>query len=425
MGAGMIVLIILGVLVLFAGVLAALAIPVYKRMQGLAQGAKDSLQHKAPAPPAKELTALQKLELKAFGERLADALTAGDAETIKSMLDSEGMADRVFDERTSGFPQVSEMRKGFISGATKPPGGWLRNVMGNKTKALHYRERDGYPAIVMRLTPEGGGVNYVDIVVRPFGKSFRAVDMFTYMYASYFTDETRNLMATMLPSSSVGKLASLMGATNFDSEMINLLKKGGELIKAGRYAEALSICEALPEKYRTHRMFFMLRMQALMQLNDAEEGKYDAPYREMLRSAPDILGADSTTDLLMIDLMFLDNQLAEADACIQRVEKVVGGDPYLKVLRANTHRMMKDYEGALKLATEAQSEEPDLFEAVDARLTIHVEQKHYPAIVEEFRELKKKGVIMTRQLLIEDGVYEDFLASPEFAAWEKESGAQR
>ncbi|WP_395750511.1 tetratricopeptide repeat protein [Prosthecobacter sp.] len=420
MSTGVIVLIIGGVLVLFVGILAALAIPVYNRVQGLAQGKKNSLEHKAPPPPAKALTEGQKQKLKEFGERIAEALTAADGEAIKGMLDSEGMADRVFDDRTSGFPQVSEMRKGFIAGATSQPGGWLRNVMGHKTRALHYRERDGYPAIVLRLMPEGGGVNYVDIVVRPHGETFRAVDMFTYMYASYFSDETRNLMATMMPSSSVGKLAAIMGATNFDSEILSLLKKGGECIKTGKYAEALAICDGLPEKYRTHRMFFMLRMQALMQLNGGDDGKYDAPYRQMLISAPDILGADSTTDLLMIDLLFLDNRLPEADACIQRVEKVVGGDPYLKVLRANTRRMLKDYPGALKLATEAQEEEPDLVDAVDTRLAVHLEQKHYPAILEEFRALKKKGILMTRKVLAGEDTYAEFLASPEFAAWEKE-----
>lgn len=418
----MIVLIIVGVVVILGGLLAALALPVYQRIQEFAEKQKAGQAQKVQPPPP--LTEEQKKELQMFGDKLAEVLSSGDGEKVQPLLDTEGLADRVFDDRTSGFPQVSEMRRGFCNGALKQPGGWLRNILGNKAKALHCRERDGFPAIVMRLRTEDGGVNYVDIIAKPHGGTFKAVDLFTYMYASYVSDEARKLLANMMPTSGVGKLAAMMGATNFDGEMLSRLKSGGDLMQAGKFAEVIRLCEGLPEKYRIHRMFFMMRMQALMALNGTEDGKYEAAYREVLRSAPQVLGTDSTTDLLMIDLHFLNNELDEADACIERVQKVVGGDPYLKVLRANTHRMMKDYEGALKLANEAQAEEPDLYAAVDARLTIQVERKNFPGLVEELRAFKRDtGTVMDRKLLADDPQYAEFLASPEFAAWEKEISA--
>lgn len=419
MGTGVIVLIVVGAVVLLLAVLAALAVPAFQQLQKLAEETK-AKQAKAAQPPP-PLTAEQKEALQVFGDALAEALTDGDDAKVKSLLDPDGLADRVFDARTAGFPQAADMRKGFMNGAMKHPGGWLRNLMGNEVTALRVRERDGFPAVVLRLKPEDGGVNYVDIIARPQGGGFRAVDMFTYMYASYLSDEMRNLMATMLPDSGAGKVAAWFGAANFDNEMIDRLKSGGELMKSGDFAGALRLCDGLPQKYRTHRMFFMLRMQALMALNGTEDGKHDAAYREALRSAPDILGKDSTTDLLLIDLHFLDNNLAEAEASILRVQKVIGGDPYLKVLQANTRRMMRDYEGALKLANEAQQEEPDLYDAVDARLTIRVEQKDYPALVEELRAFKRgSGVVLDRKSLEDDAQFKEFLASPEFAAWEKE-----
>lgn len=422
MSAGMIALIVFGVIVVLAAAVAVMALPVFKNIQALADKKKAEQAQKS-MPPA-PLTPEQKLELEAFGDRLAKAISKGDGESLKLMLDTEGLGERVFDSRAEGFPEIREMKRGFMNGAAKHPGGWLRNIVGNKTKALHCRERDGFPAIVMRLTGEeggDGGVNYVDIIAKPHGASFKAVDLFTYMYASYLSDEMRSLMATMVPPSGFGKLAALFGNTQFDQEMLGRLKTIGELFNAGKLDEVLRLCDALPDKYRTHRMFFMMRMQALTTLNGTADGKYDAAYRDVLRSAPDILGKDSTTDLLMIDLHFLNNELAEADACLQRVNEVVGGDPYLKVLRANTHRMMKDYEGALKLASEAQAEEPDLYTAVDSRLSIHVEQKHFAALVDELRAFKRSsGTVLDRAALSDDPQFKEFLASPEFAAWEKE-----
>lgn len=157
-----------------------------------------------------------------------------------------------------------------------------------------------------------------------------------------------------------------------------------------------------------------------MALSSTGDGRHDAAYKDALRAAPNILGQDSTTDLLMIDLHFLDGNFAEADASIQRVERIIGGDPYLKVLRANTRRMMKDYDGALKLANEAQHDEPDLADAVDARITIHLERKDYRGLVAELRAFKRDfGITLDRKAL-DEPMYAEFVASPEFAAWEKE-----
>ena len=408
--------------VLVAVLLAPMAVPIYQRIQKSARG-----RQVKPAPavqPSKPLTAEQKAALQKFGEALAAALTQADDAAVKRLLDSDGLADRVFDASTSDFPQAADMRNGFMVGAMKHPGGWLRNIMGNDLKALRVHERDGLPAVVLRLKPEAGGVNYVDIIARPHGDGFRAVDMFTYMYASYVSDEMRNLMATMQPASGPGKVAAWLGVAIPDDAMLRHLKTGGDLMNSGDAAGLLRFSDSLPQKYRDHRMFFMLRMQALMALSGSGDGKHDPAYRQALRSAPDILGKDSTTDLLLVDLHLLDNNLEAAEASILRVQEIIAGDPFLKVVQANIRRMMKDYEGALKLANEAQMEEPDLYDAVDARLSIHVEQKDYPALAEELRSFKRtSGVTLDRKSLAEDPQFAEFLASPEFEEWEKEIAA--
>ncbi|MBE2284519.1 MAG: hypothetical protein IAE77_13770 [Prosthecobacter sp.] len=422
-GTGAIVLIVVGAVVLPIAVLGALAVPAFQSIQKLAQEEKQ--KRAKAAQVVKPLTAEQKVALQAFGDELAEALADEDDEKVKSMLDSAALAERVFDDRLSGVPQVADVKRGFFSGITKNPGGWLHDLMGADIKVLRLHEREGLPAVLLRIKPEGGGVNYVDILVRPEGSTFRAVDMFTYMYASLVSDEARNMMAMMLPDSAAGKLAALLGISQTDTEMVGHLKSAGDLLRAGKYKEALRVCDALPAKYRTNRRFFMMRLQAHMALSGTDDDKNDAAYKEVLRAAPDILGKDSTTDLIMIDLFFLDNQLAEADACIQRVQKVIGNDPYLKVLRANTRRMMKDYAGALKLAHEAQQEEPGLYEAVDARLSIRADQKDFAGLLEELRAFKKtSGVTLTRDTMAEDAQFAEFLASPEFATWEKENPAK-
>lgn len=412
-----IVLVIVGV-AFIGGLLAALAVPAFQRFQKLAQEAKEK-RHQAVQPPP-PLTPAQQQAFEKFGAELAGALKKSDDVHVKRLLDTEAIADRVFDSRTDSIPQVGEVRKGFVEGAGKRQGGWLGDLLGADVKPLHFHTRDGFPAILLRIKPKDGGVNYVDVLARPDGESFRVVDMFGYLYATLISEEARRLIAVMIPNSGAGALASWLGVPNFDKAMLDHLQSATKMLREGRFAEALNLCQTLPEPYRSQRLFFIIRLEALMALNGTGEGKHDAAYKDALRAAPNILGQDSTTDLLMIDLHFLDGNFAEADASIQRVERIIGGDPYLKVLRANTRRMMKDYDGALKLANEAQHDEPDLADAVDARITIHLERKDYRGLVAELRAFKRDfGITLDRKAL-DEPMYAEFVASPEFAAWEKE-----
>lgn len=416
----MIVLIVVGTVVVILGGLAALSVVAYRKVQNLAQEVQ---KQKWPAlKPPGPLTAEQKKALEQFGNELAAALTARDSAKVKSLQDAEALATRVFESLPPGTPNVAEMRSGFIGGTQRRDGGWMWSAMSGEATFLRLRERHGFPAVLLRIKSEEGAVNYLDVIVRPEGAGFRAVDMFNYIFATMVSEEARNVMAAMISKPGNG-LAAILGIPNMDEEMLKHVNSINEATRTGNMTEVLRICNDLPPERKTQRLFFIMRLQALMALN-ANDDKLDSDYRAALRAAPEILGKDSTTDLLMVDLLFLEEDFKGAEKCLERVDAVVGGDPYLKFLQASTRLQMKDYQGALDLATVAQKEDPRMAELVDLRLTVHLARKDFKALVNELRDFKRNfGQVLDRKALEGDAAYAEFLTTPEFAAWEKENSA--
>ncbi|HRH94793.1 MAG TPA: hypothetical protein PLB55_02605 [Prosthecobacter sp.] len=420
MGAGMIVLIVVGAVVLLLAVLAALAIPGYQRIQKMAQEMKNKQTPALNPPPP--LTAEQKQALERFGNELAEALSKNDAARVMALQDSEGLAARVFEKLPGGVPNSADMRRGFVEGIRKRSGGWMWSVMGSEVRFLRARERNGFPAVVLRVKSAEGAVNYIDVIASPEGGTFRAVDMFNYIFATMVSEESRNALAAMMSQSAGGGLAAMLGIPKMDENVFRHLSSINQATQAGNMAEVLRICDSLPPELKTRRIFFILRLQALMVLSSS--GKTDAQYKEALRAAPDILGKDSTTDLLMVDLLFMENDLKGAEECLKRVDAVIGGDPYLKFLRGGARLQMKDYPGVLELADQIAKEDPQMAEVVDLRISVHLARKDFKALADELRAFKRDfGHVLDRKALAGDAEYAEFLASPEFAAWEKEIAA--
>lgn len=420
LGAGWIVAIVVSV-IFGVLLLISLAVPAYNRIQQKAQEIRNQNDPALKAPPP--LTAEQQKALVQFGKDLAEAISKNDADRMMKMQDAEGLAARAF-EKMTGMRNAANMRRGFVDGVQGREGGWMWNAMGNEVSLLRTRERLGFPAVLLRLKTVDGGVNYLDVIVRPDGAGFKAVDTFNYVLATTVSEESRQALLSMTAKSDGDALASMLGMGQADKDAPRHLKAIGDALREGKSEEVLRLYEALPVRLKTQRMFFIMRLQALTALSSTGDDKIDDDYKAALRAAPDILGKESTTDLLMVGLLFMENDFQGADECLQRVDKAIGGDPYLKCLRANARLMLKDYDGVITLADQAQKEEPTLSEPVDLRLSVHAERKDHKALVAELRAFKKNfGQILDRAALTDDATYNDFLASPEFLAWEKEIAA--
>lgn len=418
LGLAKVVLIVLAVLLVLVGsaaLFSGLAVPAFRQIQGKAH--EITQMREIITPPLLPLTAEQNTALEQFGRELAQALTDKDNDKLMALQDIGALAARVFEK----LPQSAAMRRGFMDSISKDPAGLLKSLFDGEAVFLRVRERHDFPAALVRIKTEDGAVSYADILVSPHATGFKAVDVFDYICATLISEDFRNIFATMVSKSAGGTLAAILGMPKMDDTVSAHIDRIVKAAQEGDMHAVLRICEGLPSELQTQRYFFIMRLKALTALSSTGSEKIDRQYRDVLHACPDILGKESSTDLLMCDLLFMENNFQGAEECVKRMEKVVGGDSYLTWLRGGIRLQMKDYEGTLALANQAQREDPTMAEAADLRISVHLERKDFKAAVGELRNFKRDfDAVLDREALSDDEVYKELLASPEFAAWEKE-----
>ena len=114
-------------------------------------------------------------------------------------------------------------------------------------------------------------------------------------------------------------------------------------------------------------------------------------------------------------------QSAAAEQCIEKVNNIVGGDPYLAALRSNLARLQGDADRAFALAKQAVEAESDLVHAHLALLDAANTLKDFQTVAAEMTTLADEFDLDVIQMymLDEDGAYDDFLDSPEGVQWLK------
>ena len=137
--------------------------------------------------------------------------------------------------------------------------------------------------------------------------------------------------------------------------------------------------------------------------------------------APAILGENGASELLRVDVEFLNGNYEEAERLLHQVETKVGRDAYLTCLRANMRISKNDLPGALRLADEAASMEPELLTSVDVRLTVHAKTGDHAALLQVLTDLKTQRGLIISAANLSDPQYEGFRKSPEFSRWQAEN----
>lgn len=404
------------------GVMAVFVAPSLGALNDSAKAELERRQARAKreaAPQPKPLSARERRALRGFGREVEEALNAGDTARLAHCEDADALADRVFDGLPEAVPARARHRAAF-----QEKGGWLEalGIAGLKAKFLREREREGLPAVLLRLQKEDEQVAYVDLMVRPAGNGFRVVDVYTYLNGSTVSREERKLRALeMSHGEDLSQLGEIFELPGIDATALVRLEILQAAINRKQWQDVLRICDRLPLAVQKQKPFFLPRLCALRELGQEGGEEIGPQYVAALRVAPAILGKDSTSDLQLKDELLALKDCQGADECLQRVDAVVGGDPYLKVLRAECRLWLGDDTGALALADQAQEEDGTLLKQASAlRLAVHLTRRDHAATVRELRG-DGAGKPLDRQQLAGNPEYRELLASPEFIAWEKEA----
>ena len=254
-----------------------------------------------------------------------------------------------------------------------------------------------------------GALNYHGFLFDPaLAGPLRAVDCYVFLTGEPLSKTLRRSFLPLVALDRNGRAHLAEADKDFilhASEIADM----GRLTREKRFREALDIYKNLPRSLQKNKSTLILRLTA------AQSGSED----EYLQAIDDFRNGypnDPMIDLIALDGYLLRKAFDKALDALDHVEKSVGGDPYLKTLRAVVLNMQGKTGPALKFAKQAIAEEPTLANAHFFLLTLSLQSRDFATTLKELKTLESKFGIKFRDLTAVPP-YAEFVKSPEYRTW--------
>lgn len=406
---------------LFLAVVLGLFVPAIVRAREKAARMRAESVPETPAAAPAPLSTAQEEQAMAFAHELASRAGDDDLGWISRHLDIDAYVRRCIET----LPRQTLFRTQLYKDLRTTPGGFFASLActGLHPKRFHYRE--GHPAVVVRFEPDEG-VGFVDLILRPEKDSFRIIDVFSYANGRTLSADMRETLSLLL-GPDPETLRRLLGVTKLDKADADQLASFMNSLGEEDWTAVLVRYKALTPELRRVRTVHLGHIVAL-QRRTGDDPKISELYAKALAESADILGPESISGLLGVDLHTMRGEYAEVIRCVDSVTAVVGPDAHLQLLRANANvaaGKLGEAEADIRRGLEL---EPEFTALIPAKIELLIRQERYPLVIEELDAcnavFKRFGVWYTTEDFVEDS-YESFRASPEYKAWAEKNPAGR
>jgi hypothetical protein len=346
--------------------------------------------------------ALEDDECQDFVERLTDAIHSDENSELHGVVDWTS----IFERATADVDAPDAARREFIAGAigtwrdqAKWAGGIANELATGGSYELLRIHNVGQRrhALFRLLQPEMRGVSYHDYVLaRRDDGVVMAVDIYVLPSGELLSDTVRRAFA---------------GEHGAD-EQARAIEQLTSDVQAGRHQQALAGFDELPSAAKRDKTLLLLRLRAAQ---DVDDRAYAAALSDLERYHPE----DPSIDMLSIDGYLLKKQYDLALRSVGRLEKTLGGDPYLNVLRANINFESGNLDAARRAAEAAVAESPKLEVGYWALVTVLLKQQDIAAALPLMARLEDEfGADLSS--VEEQPLYKHLVSSPQYEAWRAE-----
>jgi hypothetical protein len=357
-------------------------------------------------------------ECQKFAADVQQAVIARDQEALGKLIDG----DAILETAMAGIDVSPSARDGFKTGAKKSlykEDGLINSIIkaastnteGDGYKLLHIHWVGSQKRALFRLLQgDGRGVNYHDLVLSkgPDGR-VRFTDMYIYMSCELISQTFRRGFIQVAANLNRGILTKLAGWENEFVENLPKIQQITAAVNEGRSQDALVRLKELPLELQKDKTVLLIRVRAAQQVNDTE---YAAAIDDFRRYHP----GDAAVDFLSIDGFTLKDQFDKALGCIDRLDKALGGDPYLNVLRSGMHMNLKDLPAAHQDAEKAIAEEPTLQDGYWTLVTVTLLEQKFDETVKTLNALADKFHLAFKDLTTAPS-FAEFVKSPQYREW--------
>ncbi|HXY34339.1 MAG TPA: hypothetical protein VEI07_08935 [Planctomycetaceae bacterium] len=379
--------------------------------------AKSAAKHAADkaALPSEE-------ECREWAAHFEKAVKKGDLAGLNDLVDWDALLATAT-EYPNPPAELVKQRADFVTGArsaSRSGNGFTGQLLqqarrGGTYKFLRCREVDGRRRAEFRLITKEHGINYHDFVLASGEDGLvRAVDCYIFLTGQMLTTALREAFLPFAQKWIKGGLEQLPAP---EREFLTHFADFTALVDASRdkeHRQVLDIYERLPASMKKMKTTLALRLGSAQFLSEDEYLRAIEDYRKYYPN-------DASVDLVALDAFTVRKDYKRAMEGVERIDKAVGGDPYLKVLRGNLFVVQGQLDAAWKMDEAAVAEEPTLTPAYFALVAIALQKRDFAKTAELLSDLESKCNVKFKDLTTVPA-YAQFVKSDEYKKWLKAHG---
>ncbi len=353
-------------------------------------------------------------ECLAFVESYTAAIEQGDMWAVNRLIDWQEILQTATGGVSMKAEQLAEFKQGVLNSVSGPSGLSSQLITavreGGSYDFLRLREVDGRQRALFRLLLPEGTMNYHELpLAKSPGGDIRVTDLYVYASGEPISATLRRAFLPIAAHSDRSLFQKLTGQESAFIEHIDSFRQMSEASGANEHAEVVRIYHTLPMSLQKEKNYLLVRYSAAMQLDDTE---YLAALNDFRKYYP----RDPCIDMLSIDYFLMQKQYDKSLACIDSLDKAVGGDPYCDVLRGNIEMQQPDLAAARKHFTAACEADPKLLGARVGLLDVNTAEGNFDEATQHLQVLVDDFHVQIENLS-EMPEYAELLRSPQFKAW--------
>lgn len=356
------------------------------------------------APPSAD-------ECKAFGNKLATAVTANDKPTTDNLFRMDALIDRC----VSDLSMSPKDKQSFTRGASQGGGQLTAQIIdqvqkGGKYTFLRVHEVNGRLRALLRLISPEGAVNYHDFTVARYPDNTIAMeDVYVLATGEMMSQTIRRLVLALLAEHNRNLIERLSGGEQLYTKHAGDLMKMNQATRAGKHQQALATYHSLPAELQKNKIFQLAAIAAAQ--GSGNDEVYMKEMENFRKNHPD----DAAVEFVSIDYYTIKKNYDKAVEAINHIEKQIGNDPYLAALRGATYSEAGRTKEAKAEVEKAIAAEPNLDLIYGLRISIALKAMDNVDALKWLKKMSKGcGIELDPEGLKNNEEYAMFVKSPQF-----------
>lgn len=355
-------------------------------------------------------------DYKEFGEKIEKAVATGDADALNRLFRVNDLIERSVSDLGLTPSEKKSFLAGVASGGSRFAAQFIKVVQqGGSYLVVRVRTVDGRPRVILRLIHAEGAVNYHEFtLVRYPDQQIAAEDIHIYASGEPISQTFRRLVLGFLAEQNRGAVARLKGEEQVLTKHLGDLGTMGTMARNGQNKEALAVFRGLPAELQRNKVFQLIAIQAAGSTGDEKE--YLTELERFRKHHPN----DPAGDLVSIDYHLIKKNYDEMFKAIERLDKALGGDPYLGAMRASGLADVGRFEEARAAADKAIKDAPNLPQTYWMRASVAAKSKDHKDTLNCLKMLVENvEPTLDPSNLQADDRFAEFVKTPQFGEFKK------